>query len=102
MSYYVYANPGGQQVTTGQSVSTYENVTLTSSNYAVTPTYGQGSLNAGSQVVDQLSLLNNVPLPSDLSIVDSQDIGVGGIYVRNNTITYTSSGVSVSSNGPSN
>jgi len=66
-SYYVYANPGGQKVTTAQGVSTYENVTQTSANYTYTPTLGQGSLNANSQVVDTpLGLVSNAPLPSNL------------------------------------
>jgi hypothetical protein len=101
-NYNVFANPGGQQVTTGSGISTYENVTLISSNVPFNPTYGQGALNSNSQVVDSLKLTNNTPLPSNLSIVDSQDLGVGGIYVRNNTLTYTASGLTVTSNGPYN
>jgi hypothetical protein len=82
-------------------VSTYENVTQISANYTYTPTHGQGSLNANSQVVDTpLGLVSNAPLPSNLSIVDSQDIGVGGIYVRNNTLSFTATGLTVTNNGP--
>jgi hypothetical protein len=101
-SYYVYANPGGQKVTTGQGVSTYENVSLVSANVPFRPNYAQGSLNANSQVLDTLGLTNSVALPSNLSIVETQAIGVGGIYVRTNTLTYTASGVTVTSNGPYN
>jgi hypothetical protein len=101
-NYNVYANPGGQQVTNGSGISTYENVTLVTSNVPFSPNYGQGALNASSQVVDSLKLTSSAPLPSNLSIIDSQDLGVGGIYVRTNTLTYTAAGVTVTSNGPYN
>jgi hypothetical protein len=100
--YNVFANPGGQQVTNGSGVSTSENVTQVSSNASSTPNYGQGALNANSQLLDSLALVSGVPLPANLSIVDSQDLFVGGIYVRNNTITFTSTGVTITNNGPYN
>jgi hypothetical protein len=102
-NYNVFANPGGQQVTKGSGISTYENVTLISSNASVVPVVGQGALNANSQVVDNpLRLTSTTPLPAGLSIVDSQDLGVGGIYVRNNTLTYGATGITVTNNGPYN
>jgi hypothetical protein len=103
-NYNVFANPGGAKLTSGSGISTYENVTLVSTNYGVNPSYGQGALSSSSQVVDNpLSLIShNGPLPSGLSIVDSQDIGVGGIYVRTNTLTYTASGLTVTNDGPYN
>lgn len=99
-SYNVFANPGGVQLTTGSGVSTYENVTNISSNVPFRPNYGQGALTANSQLLDTLALVSNAPLPSTLSILDSQDLGVGGLYVRNNTLTYSSTAVTVTNNGP--
>jgi hypothetical protein len=102
-TYNVYTNPGGQKVTTGSGIGTTETVTLVSSNVSFNPNYGQAALNANSQVVDNpIGLTSNAPLPTGLSIVDSQDIGVGGIYVRTNTLTYTAGGVTVVSDGPFN
>ena len=101
-NYNVYANPGGVQVTNGSGISTYENVTLVTSNVPFNPNYGQGALSANSQVVDTLKLTSNAAFPPNLSIVDSQALGVGGIYVRTNTITYAASGITVSSDGPYN
>jgi hypothetical protein len=93
-------HPDGVQVTDGNGISTYENVTQTSSNVSVAPNYAQGALDPNSKVQDMLQLTNSTPLPANLTIVDSQDIGVGGFYVRNNTITFTAGGITVHSNGP--
>jgi hypothetical protein len=100
--YNVFTHPDGKQVTDGNGVGTYESVTQESSNYSVTPFFGQGALDPNSQIRDTLKLTNSTQLPKDLSIVDSQDIGVGGFYVRNNTTTWTATGVNVTSNGPPN
>lgn len=100
--YNVYTHPDHAQVTDGTGIGTYENVTQTSSNSSVIPTTSQGALDQNSQIKDYLALLSNSPLPSNLSIIDSQDIGVGGFQVRNNTLTYTATKVVVTSNGPSN
>jgi hypothetical protein len=53
-------------------------------------------------VIDGLTLIGNAQLPTNLNIVDSQDIGVGGFFVRNNTLTWTATGVTVQSDGPAN
>jgi len=100
--YNVFTHPDGGQVTDGSGFGTYENVTQTSSNASVSPHFGQGALDANSRVVDLLQLTNSTALPANLSIVYSQDIGVGGFYNRNNTLTFTATGVTVQSNGPSN
>src|ERR1700730_11126069 len=56
-----------------------------------------------SHVVDKsIGLTSNSKLPSNLSSVDSQDIGVGGIYVRTNTLTFSASGAPVTNDGPYN
>jgi len=90
-------------VTTGSGISTYENVTQISSNTSAVPIIGQGGLNANSQLIDNpIKLLSTTPLPPGLSIIDSQTLGVGGIYVRTNTLTYSAAGVTVTSNGPYN
>lgn len=101
-SYSVFANPGGVQVTNGSGISTWESLTPVSSNVSLTPNFGQGALNTNSQLLDTLALVSNSPLPPNLSIVDSQELAVGGIYVRTNTLTFTSSGVTVTNDGPYN
>jgi hypothetical protein len=102
MTYNVYANPGGQQVTNGSGVSTTEQVTQTSSNYPANPHTGAGALTNNSQLVDILSLLNSTPIPSYVQIVDDQKWFVGGIYVRDNTLTYGATSPTVQNNGPYN
>ena len=101
-SYNVIANPGSVQVTNASGVSTNEQVTQTYSNAGnITPNIGQGALTANSQLLDYpMSIISNSPLPSGLSIVDSQNLFVGGIYVRNNTLSWSSTGVTVTNNGP--
>lgn len=73
-----------------------------SSNVPFNPTYSTGALDSNSLVQDTLSLTNNAPLPSNLQIINTQVIGVGGFYVRTNTLTYTANGVNIQSGGPSN
>jgi len=102
LSYNVFTHPDRKQVTDGNGVSTSESVTIVSHNVPFVPHYGQGGLNANSQLVDLPSLISTAPLPVNLSIIDSQDLGVGGFFVRNNTLTYASSGLTETSNGPSN
>lgn len=102
-TYRVFTNPNGQQVTDGAGIGTNEIVTHVSSNVPFNPNYRSGALDGNSQVVDTLALVSNGgALPPNLSIVDSQDIAVGGFYNRTNTLTYTSSGVTVTNKGPFN
>jgi hypothetical protein len=100
--YNVFTHPDHGQVTDGNGIGATENVSQQSSNSNVSPHFDNGSLDANSQLQDLFQLVSSAPLPATLSIVDSQDIGVGGFFVRNNTITFTASGVTVNSNGPSN
>jgi hypothetical protein len=84
----------GQQIATwGLSYDVPTCTTNVSQATALTP---------GSQISDTLALTSNSSFPSNLSIVESQDIGVGGIYVRTNTLTYTATGVTVTNKGPYN
>jgi hypothetical protein len=100
-SYNVIANPGSVQVSDASGVSTNEQVTQTGGNTNLVPNIGQGALTTNSQLLDYpLSILSNSPLPANLNIVDSQNLFVGGFYVRNNTLTWTSTGVTVKNNGP--
>ena len=46
--------------------------------------------------------IRTAPLPPDLSIVDSQDIFPGGLFNRNNTLTFSSTTVTITNNGPFN
>jgi hypothetical protein len=97
--YNIFTHPDKNQITDGSGAATYENVTNISHNVPFTPTYGQGAVNASNQVQDTIQLTSSKPFPASLSIVDSQDLGVAGFYVRNNTITYAASGVTVQNNG---
>ena len=100
-SYNVIANPGSVQVSDASGVSTNEQVTQTGGSTNLVPNIGQGALTSTSQLLDYpISILSNSPLPSNLNIVDSQNLFVGGFYVRNNTLTWTSTGVTVTNNGP--
>ncbi len=101
--YDVHTNPNGQLVAPGFSgISTLENITQISSNVPINPHTGSGATDQNSEVPDTLALVSNQPLPTSLQIVDSQDIGVGGFFVRNNTLTYSSTGVTITNNGPAN
>lgn len=102
-AYNVFANPGGNQLTTGAGVSTYEQVTLVSNNYPFTPQNQNASLDPASRVLDTLALIShNGAIPAGVSIVQSQNWAVGGIFVRTNTLTMTTTGVTVTSQGPYN
>ena len=90
----------GGPPTTGEGLSTDEDITQVSSNGNETPHFGQGAVDPQSQVSDCQSLINNSPLPSDLKIVYDQYIIVGGISVRENTLTWTSSGLTIANDGP--
>lgn len=59
---------------------------------------GDGALNAKGQFTDRLVYCSNQPL--HCSGTTTQTLTVGGYGVRTNTLTYSSSGVSYSSNGP--
>jgi hypothetical protein len=54
------------------------------------------------QLESSKDLCPNLPLPGDLNDSDSQDLFVGGFFVRNNTLNFTATGVAVQSNGPTN
>jgi hypothetical protein len=102
--YNIFSNPGAQQVPSGfYGMTTLELVTINS----VTPSgttgtlhQGNGATNANSQILDDLSLISNATLPSNLHINASQDLAVGGIYVRSNTLDYYPSGPTITNNGP--
>jgi hypothetical protein len=98
-SYNVFTHPDNQQVTNGGDISTYENVSVTSSNIPIQPITQSGALDPNSHLNDQHQLTNNSPFPAELLIVESQDIGVGGLYVRTNTLTWTNTGLTIQNTG---
>jgi hypothetical protein len=102
--YNIYSNPAAQQVPSGfYGMTTLELVTINSvtpSGTTVTLHQGNGATNANSQILDDLSLISNAALPSNLHINVSQDLAVGGIYVRSNTLDYYPSGPTITNNGP--
>jgi len=100
--FQVYTHPDRALVSDGQYLSTYENVSVVSSNVSIQPFTESGSIGDDNKVKDKHQLTSNAPMPPGLSIVESQDIGVGGFYVRTNTITWSNTGANVQSLGPSN
>jgi hypothetical protein len=95
-TYAINAYPGEQPISSGYDGMTVAE-TVTGCTGCVT---GPGTTNSNSQVVDNLAVLSSQPLPSNFKIVASQTISVGGYSVRNNTLTYTSTAVNVTNNGP--
>ncbi|HKW75173.1 MAG TPA: hypothetical protein VJN64_06580 [Terriglobales bacterium] len=103
VSYNVFTSPNAQLLEPGfPGIVTTEAVTTTSSNVTFSPNISQGSTDANSQIGDELQLLSNAPLPANLSIVESQDIGVGAFFVRTNTLTWTATEPTITNDGPFN
>jgi hypothetical protein len=101
--YSIYTSPSGQLLQPGfDGVSVYESVTLNSTNFPVSEVTGTGGTNSNSQIVDQLSVTADNPLPSEFSASVDQYLGVGGFVVRHNTITQTATGPSIDNLGPYN
>ncbi len=115
--YNIFTNPGGQMLETGfGGIAIPESVTLQSATRNGVPLTqeeinsiqrirGAGATNQNSQIVDDLSLLNATggPLPSGLVFVSAQDIFVGGLFVRSNTIEQRSENiVTITNLGPTN
>jgi hypothetical protein len=101
--------PGYGGITVAENVSTdsatLNGVPLTPDQLASITLYqGPGGTDANTQVGDDQRLLNNTgnPLPSGLVINVSQDLFVGGFYVRSNGIQKTSSpqAVTITNRGP--
>jgi hypothetical protein len=104
LTYDVYTNPSGQIVPPGFSgISVPESISVTSTNIPGATTHtGTGATDANTEFTDRLALISNQPIPSTVSEVDSQDIFVGGLFVRNNTLQYAATTVTVTNNGPTN
>jgi len=101
--YSIYTNPAGQLLQPGCSgISVYESVTLTNTNFPVDEVTGTGGTSSNAQVVDQLSVYGDSPLPSNFGATADQYLGVGGFVVRHNTITQDSNGPTVTNLGPFN
>jgi hypothetical protein len=103
VTYNVFTHPAAQQVTTGASdIETLENMEVIYSNISTNPNFGAGVLNDAGQVLDHLALESNAPIPANARIDMSQDLFVGGFFVRNNTVSFGATTVTVTSNGPLN
>jgi hypothetical protein len=96
VAYNVFCSPGMYQVQTGDILDS-ESVTPSTPPAGVTVVLNtdSGSLNTSGQIVDNLSLYSTQPLPSNLSLVSSQTIYVDSVQVRQNTITYSATTVTV-------
>lgn len=71
-------------------------------DFNVQPTTGSGSTDTNSQFRDDLALESTDPLPPEALAIASQDLAVGGFFVRNNTLTYGATDVQITNNGPFN
>ncbi len=101
--YNVITNPGGQLLQPGYSnISVYETVSQPNSNFPVTEVTGTGGTSSNSQVVDTLSIYGSSPLPSNFSASADQYLGVGGIIVRHNTLSWSQAGPNITNLGPFN
>jgi hypothetical protein len=99
--YSVVTNPAGQTLQAGFSgISVTESVTLNNQNFPSTLVTGTGGTNANSQVVDTLSVVASQPLPSSYSASSGQYLSVGGFFVRHNTLTWSSTGPTITNLGP--
>lgn len=103
VTYAVYTNPSDQLLQSGYGgISVYETVSLSNSNFPVNVNTASTSLNASSQIVDDLSITGSSALPSNFSASVDQYLGVGGFIVRHNTVTYSASGPTITNLGPFN
>lgn len=96
VAYPIFTDPSQQQLQPG-----YDDIavpeTISGCSGCIT---GPGSTNSSSQVVDKVGIVSSQPLPSNFSEVVTQTISVGGFPVRNNTLTFTATGVTIANNGP--
>jgi len=100
--YNVYTHPQGQILSGDFSgISVYEQLNLGQCNFPGSNlNTGTGGLNANSEIVDDLSIIWTQPLPPNISCAADQYLGVGGFIVRHNTISWSSSGPSITNLGP--
>jgi hypothetical protein len=102
-TYNVYTNPQDQVLQSGYGgISVLETVTITQDNFPVGLVQGTGATTASSEVLDQLAVTGTSPLPSNFSATADQYLSVGGFFVRHNTLSYTSTGPTVTNLGPFN
>lgn len=101
LTYDTYTCPGSQILQPGFSgISVPETFSVNSTNMPGATTHtGTGATDANSEFTDRLALISNQPIPSTASEVDTQEIFVGGIFVRNNTLNYSATTVTVTNNG---
>lgn len=103
--YTTYVGSPGQILPDGyDGISTFEQVNQTSSNVPISPVTQSGATdgNAGGEVSDTLRLTSNQTLPPNLSIADDQQLTVGGFFIRDNTLNWSDTAVTIGNNGPFN
>jgi hypothetical protein len=98
--YTVYTHPDGTALNPADDAlsGTYAPESFNPSVSSCGVTTGPGALDQNLQIQDHILYCSNSPLPC--SITSTQTISVGGFQVRNNTLTFTSTGVTYTSNGP--
>ncbi len=98
-TYTVYTHPGTGQAVDGTMGLTNAAVT---ESFSPAPSCGQhtgdGGLNANGQFTDDVTYCSSSPLTC--SETSTQTLAVAGFQVRTNTITWSSHGISYTSNGP--
>jgi hypothetical protein len=99
VTYTVFTDPGQQQLQSGYSdIAVTEVVTQNGAACSGCIT-GPGSTNANSQIVDVDGIVAAAALPPGFSRTVTQTITLGGVLVRNNTVTFTTA-VAIVDNGP--
>jgi hypothetical protein len=100
-TYTISTDPGQQVLAAGFSgLPIPETVQLSSGGIGGTNHTSPGTTNSNSQIVDFLALISNAPIPAGASEVDAQQIFVSTYLVRNNSLHYTATTVTVTNNGP--
>ncbi|HKO04651.1 MAG TPA: hypothetical protein VJW51_07865 [Candidatus Acidoferrales bacterium] len=97
-AYTPYTHPDGTAVQAGIGLT---NTAVTESFNPQPPAgtvTGSGSLDANSQFYDKLVYCSSSPLSSYPTV--TQTISIEGYQVRQNSLTYSSAGVGLTSNGP--
>ena len=68
--------------------------------YSIYSRPGAFAVTSSGRIVDLIGIDSPAPLPPNLQIVDDQTIAVEGIYVRDNTITFSASTAVITNSGP--
>jgi hypothetical protein len=101
--YNVYTSPTQQLLEPGfPDIRVTEVLEILESNFPAPLIQGSGATDGNSEFSDLLKLTDSAPLPANVQIVLRQDLFVGGFFVRNNTLTFGPTTVTITNNGPFN